>query len=64
MIPYHPARRRALKHLQVWELELDEVKWVNALKLEGYEPRRSSGPVVRLQVLFPDANSLGAPVGT
>ena len=32
---------------------MDDAGWLKALKLEGYAPRRSSGPMALQQVLFP-----------
>src|SRR5215210_2540639 len=37
---------------------LDETGWLKALKLEGYAPRRSPGPMALQQVLFPYLDAL------
>ena len=37
---------------------LDEAGWLTALKLEGYAPRRSPGPMALQQVLFPYLDAL------
>jgi hypothetical protein len=37
---------------------LDEAGWLKALKLEGYAPRRPSGPMALQGVLFPYPDAL------
>lgn len=37
---------------------LDEDGWLTALKLDGYTPRHSPGPVALQEVLFPYLDAL------
>lgn len=37
---------------------LEEAGWLKALKLEGYAPRRSSGPIALQDMLFPYLDAL------
>jgi hypothetical protein len=37
---------------------LEESGWLKALKLEGYAPRRSTGPMALQEVLFPYLDAL------
>jgi hypothetical protein len=37
---------------------LDDAEWLKVLKLEGYAPRRVSGPIALQEVLFPYLDAL------